>query len=136
MTFVQEGTETGRRVDVEQAAEILSISSEGIRQRIRGGTLESEKYNYGRMYVFLEGEDLDGASSTQHSKRDKDEVYTRLEAEAEFLRQELDTRDAEIQRRDAILLSLSEGLKSLNPPALEPRESAVTATDTTDRVVR
>jgi hypothetical protein len=111
-------------VDVKQAAEVLGISSEGVRQRIRRGSLESEKDTDGRVYVFLEGEDLDG----DPSERDKDEVMTRIKDEISFLRQELATRDEEIRRRDAVLLSLSEGLKALNPlPA--PRESDVSASD-------
>lgn len=111
-------------MDVKQAAEILGISSEGIRQRIRRGTLASEKDTDGRVYVFLDYEDLDDATSEQGSVQDKDAVHMRLEAEVEFLRQELATRDAEIQRRDAILLSLSEGLKALNPPSPEAPRSA------------
>ena len=127
-TCVQGGTAIGHRVDVKQAAEMLGISSEGIRQRIRRGTLGSEKDTDGRVYVFLEGEDLNGTPSEQGSERDKDDVHTRLEAEVEFLRQELATRDSEIHRRDAIFLSLSEGLKALNPPSPEPRESSIAAT--------
>ncbi len=120
-------------MDVKQAAEMLGISSEGIRQRIRRGTLGSEKDTDGRVYVFLEGEDLNGTPSEQGSGRDKDDVHTCLEAEVEFLRQELATRDAKIHSRDAILLSLSEGLKALNPPSPEPRESSITATDMPSR---
>jgi hypothetical protein len=127
-TYVQGGTSIVRRVDVKQAAEMLGISSEGVRQRIRRGTLESEKDTDGRVYVFVEAEDLEDAPS----EHDTDGVVTRLENEVEFLRQELATRDAEIQRRDAILLSLSEGLKALNPPqeaAPEPRESDVSTSE-------
>src|SRR5215218_5613175 len=100
------------------------MSSEGIRQRIRRGSLESEKGTDGRVYVFVEDEDLDGPSS----EPDKDEVLTRMEDEIAFLRQELATRDEEIRRRDAVLLSLSEGLKALNPPP-EARESPETAAE-------
>ncbi len=99
-------------MDVKQAAEVLGISSEGIRQRIRRGSLESEKGTDGRVYVFLEDEDQRG----DQSEPSKDEVLTRMENEIAFLRQELATRDEEIRRRDAVLLSLSEGLKALNPP--------------------
>ena len=112
-------------MDVKQAAEALDISSEGIRQRIRRGSLESEKDTDGRVYVFLNEEDFDGAPY----ERGTDEMVTRLENEVEFLRKELATRDAEIQRRDAVLLSLSEGLKALNPPPLEVRESPVSSTE-------
>jgi hypothetical protein len=126
----QGGTTIVRRVDVKQAAEALGISSEGIRQRIRRGSLESEKGTDGRVYVFLEDEDLDGTSSEPNT----DEVLTRMEDEIAFLRQELATRDEEIRRRDAVLLSLSEGLKALNPPPeeREPPESAARTSDTAE----
>jgi hypothetical protein len=126
----QGGTTIVRRVDVKQAAEALGISSEGIRQRIRRGSLESEKGTDGRVYVFLEDEDLDGTSSEPNT----DDVLTRMEDEIAFLRQELATRDEEIRRRDAVLLSLSEGLKALNPPPeeREPPESAARTSDTAE----
>jgi hypothetical protein len=111
-------------VDVKQAAEKLGISSEGVRQRIRRGSIESEKDKDGRVYVFVPDEGPEAGKSERASERGTDDVLTRLEGEVEFLRRELATRDAEIQRRDAILLSLSEGLKAINPP--EPRESPQT----------
>jgi hypothetical protein len=105
-------------VDVKQAAEALGISSEGVRQRIRRGSLESDKGEDGRVYVWLE-------DRAPGSERDTDTVITRLEDEVAFLRQELATRDEEIRRRDAVLLSLSEGLKALNssPEPPEPPET-------------
>jgi hypothetical protein len=39
------GTAIRRRMDVRQAAEALGISSEGVRQRIRRGSLESARFN-------------------------------------------------------------------------------------------
>ena len=105
-------------MDVKQAAEALGISSEGIRQRIRRGSLESEKDTDGRVYVFIDEEATNGTPYEPST----DDVVTRLENEVEFLRKELATRDAEIQRRDAVLLSLSEGLKALNPAPASPEE--------------
>ena len=92
--------------------------------------MESEKGTDGRVYVFLKDEDFDGTSS----EPDKDEVLTRMEDEIAFLREELATRDEEIRRRDAVLLSLSEGLKALNPPPEErdPPVGADRASDTTE----
>jgi hypothetical protein len=98
-------------VDVKQAAEALGISSEGIRQRIRRGSLRSEKDTDGRVYVFIDEEATNGTPYEPST----DDVVSRLENEVEFLRKELATRDAEIQRRDAVLLSLSEGLIGVEP---------------------
>ena len=128
-TYAQGGTTIRRRVDVKQAAEALGISSEGVRQRIRRGSLESEKGEDGRVYVFIDEEAINGAPY----ERSTDNVVTRLENEVEFLRKELATRDAEIQRRDAVLLSLSEGLKALNPPPPEVRDSPVSHSEDSDK---
>ena len=112
---------------MKQAAEALGISSEGIRQRIRRGSLESEKDTDGRVYVFIDEEAANGTPYEPST----DDVVSRLENEVEFLRKELATRDAEIQRRDAVLLSLSEGLKAVNPPPVSPevRDSSVTTSE-------
>jgi hypothetical protein len=83
----------------------------------------------GNVYIFLNEEDIKGAPY-EHST---DAVVPRLEREVEFLRQELATRDAEIQHWDGVLLSLSEGLKALNPLPLEARESPVSHSDDTDK---
>ena len=114
-------------MDVKQAAEALGISSEGVRQRIRRGSIASEKDTGGRVYVFIDEEATNGTPYEPST----DDVVTRLENEVEFLRKELATRDAEIQRRDAVLLSLSEGLKALNPPPASPevRDSSVTPSE-------
>ena len=79
------------------------------------------------MYVFIDEEATNGTPYEPST----DDVVTRLENEVEFLRKELATRDAEIQRRDAVLLSLSEGLKALNPPPVSPevRDSSVTPSE-------
>ena len=126
-TYGQGGTTIKRRVDVKQAAEALGISSEGVRQRIRRGSIASEKDTGGRVYVFIDEEATNGTPYEPST----DDVVSRLENEVKFLRKELATRDAEIQRRDAVLLSLSEGLKVLNPPPVSPevRDSSVTPSE-------
>jgi DNA-directed RNA polymerase specialized sigma24 family protein len=40
-----------QRLDVKQAAEALNISSEGVRKRIKRGTLDSEKTQNGKVFV-------------------------------------------------------------------------------------
>ncbi len=114
-------------MDVKAAAETLGITSEGVRQRIRRGTLAAERDKDGRVYVWIDADLLDGQESARH----KDEVLTRLEDEIAFLRAELATRDAEIHRRDAILLSLSEGMRRIGPP--EPTGGPETASEGTSK---
>jgi hypothetical protein len=118
-----------QRVDVKHAAEVLGISSEGVRQRIRRGSLDSEKDTDGRVYVWLDNGNV-GSERRADVGTDarEDAVRTRLEGEIEFLRQELATRDEEIRRRDAIMLNMTEGLKALNPPP-DARDARVTSAE-------
>lgn len=48
------GTRPGRRVTQREAAEVLGVSVEAIRKRVKRGTLRSEKGEDGRRYVCLD----------------------------------------------------------------------------------
>ena len=108
-------------MDVKQAAEALGISTEGVRQRIRRGSLSSEKDADGRVHVWLDEDDAASGRGTDGSTH---AVITRLESEVEYLR-------AENQRKDAILLSMAEGLKSLEAPR-EERETSMSSSEEPD----
>ena len=105
-------------MDVKQAAEALGISSEGVRQRIRRGTLEADKDTDGRVYVWLDGE---GGGSERESERDTHGVITRLEDEVAWLRRE-------VERKDALLMTLMHRVPELEAPR-EPRESHETPSE-------
>ncbi len=47
------------RIDVKQAAQILGISTDAVHKRVKRGTLRSDKGSNGRVFVYLEGKDLD-----------------------------------------------------------------------------
>ena len=94
-----------QRMNVREAAEALGISSEGIRQRIRRGTLESDKGTDGRVYVWLD-ENADGGVGTE---RDTHGVITRLENEVEWLRRE-------VERKDTLLMTLMHRVPELEAP--------------------
>ena len=67
--YGQGGTTIKRRVGVKQAAEVLGISSEGVRQRIRRGSLASEKDTDGRVYVFIDKDATNGAPYEPSTER-------------------------------------------------------------------
>jgi predicted ArsR family transcriptional regulator len=97
------------RVTVQEAARQLGITESAVRKRVQRGLLEHDKETDGRLYVYLD---------TQDKVRDKvrdssyDMLVRRLENENEFLRREL-------ERKDTILLNMTEAMKALNPPARE-----------------
>jgi hypothetical protein len=115
------------RVTVQEAARQLGITESAVRKRVQRGLLEHDKETDGRLYVYLD---------TQDKVRDKvrdssyDMLVGRLENENEFLRREL-------ERKDTILLNMTEAMKALSPPpqevSSEPRESPETVEEEPER---
>jgi predicted ArsR family transcriptional regulator len=106
------------RVTVQEAARQLGITESAVRKRVERGGLRHDKEDDGRVYVYLDTRDI-GRDKVQDSSYDM--LVRRLENENEFLRREL-------ERKDTILLNMTEAMKALNPPAQEapsePREEA------------
>ena len=65
------GPQSGRRVTVKEAAHILGTTVEGVRARIKRGTLAKEKDSDGNVYVLLEG------ISTDQTHPDADQTADR-----------------------------------------------------------
>ena len=124
---------TGRDLDrltVAEAARVLGISQDAVRKRIVRGTISHDRDESGRVFVYL------SPSETVH-KTDQDTVqdaatktvqdaYIRgLEDQIAFLRREL-------ERKDTILLNLTERIPQLEAPS-EPRESPETVEEEPER---
>ena len=115
-----------QRLNVNEAAEAFGISSEGVRQRIRRGTLQSDKGTDGRVYVWLDG-DANGSPATEReSERDTRGVITRLENEVEWLRRE-------VERKDTLLMTLMHRVPELEAPQ-RPSEARQGDGDGADQV--
>jgi hypothetical protein len=118
------------RSTVAQAADALSISQDAVRKRIARGTIPHDRDESGRVYVYL------SPSETVH-KTDQDtmqddatktvqDAYIRsLEDQIAFLRREL-------ERKDTILLNLTERIPELEAPS-DPRESPQTVGEEPER---
>jgi transposase-like protein len=117
------------RVTVQEAARQLGVTESAIRKRVQRGLLAHDKEPDGRLYVYLDIQDI-GRDEVRDSSYDM--LVRRLENENEFLRREL-------ERKDAILLNMTEAMKALSPPSQETspeaRESPETATHETERGV-
>jgi hypothetical protein len=119
---------TSRRVTVAEAAQLLGVTVEAVRGRIKRDTLAYEKTSNGTVYVLLDADrtrlvddQVADESADQHL------LVSRLENEIQFLREEL-------ARKDAILLNMTEAMKAIAPPVQEeapqePPEAPVTATE-------
>jgi hypothetical protein len=120
---------SGSRVSVYEAADLLGVTVDAIRKRIQRGTIPHERHEDGRVYVLVDEAPLQDKSSkptstVQDDVQDDsqvpyltDELVTELRAQNEWLRRE-------VERKDAILLRMAERLPELEAAA-EPREAPV-----------
>jgi hypothetical protein len=106
------------RLTVAQAADKLDVTQDAIRKRIARGTIRHDKDPKGRICVYLDTSE--GVSKTDQdegqdesfkTKQDADQdKYTRsLEDQVDFLRREL-------ERKDTIIMSLTQRIPELEAP--------------------
>jgi hypothetical protein len=117
---------TGRDLDrltVAEAADALGISQDAVRKRIARRTISHDRDESGRVYVYLSPSETvhktgQAAMWDAASKTVQDSYIRNLEDQISFLRHEL-------ERKDAILLNLTERIPQLEAPseATEARES-------------
>ena len=108
---------------MDQAADALGISTDAVRKRARRGTLESEKEADGTVYVWLDGGTPDG---TPGGLPPTQAHLDSLEAQVEYLKQIIDTRDRELSEMRRLLAGALERIPELQAPPdtySEPRES-------------
>jgi hypothetical protein len=105
-----------RRVDLQEAAEILGISSDAVRKRAKRGTLDHETGADGKLYVWVDDGETDGRTPPDE---DRDRLI-------EFLRSELAAWQEEARRKDHIIAALTQRIPELEP-APDPREASETA---------
>jgi excisionase family DNA binding protein len=109
---------------VADAAEMLGVSQDAIRQRIRRGTIAHEKDESGRVYVYVDPTHTDH-DSVRNAGDDgvHDALIEELRKQNEFLR-------AELERKDAILLTMARRIPELEPASSpEPPESPVSPSE-------
>ena len=87
-----------------EAAEVLGLSKDGVRMRVRRGTLRSEKGEDGRVYVFVADLDADrDAPESQAGVEGSRELVEALRAQVEDLQRRLDReQDAHAEARRII----------------------------------
>jgi hypothetical protein len=133
-------TEGRRKLDLKTAAVELGVTSEAIRRRAKRGTLPSEKGEDGLLYVWVpdvsdtgpHGVSDSGSHAGTHDQdqgaRLPEALLERFEDENIFLRQELERLHRELERKDAILLTMAQRIPELEA-APEPRESPQTPSE-------
>jgi Tfp pilus assembly protein FimV len=122
-------------VTVADAAELLDLSTEAVRMRVKRGTLASTKIG-GTVYVLLDGPNErpnvkpnarpnTGTNvATAPMVANLQEHNTDLRDQVEHLRRELDTRNEELRRKDTIIMAMTQRIPELEA-APEPPQSSV-----------
>jgi DNA-binding transcriptional MerR regulator len=112
------------RVTVAEAAKLLGISADGVRMRVRRGTIDHEKDENGRLLVYVDEAELD-RNEAQDATADM--YLALLQEQIELLRNEVTDwkeqlrEEREANRENRRLLAAA--LERL-PPALEAPEKA------------
>ena len=110
------------RVTVQEAARLLSISQDAVRQRIRRGSMKHDKDDKGRVYVYLDLSDTyptDVHDASQDAVRNivhdasRNELITELRDRIRFLEAELADRKGESLRKDHIIAALTQRIPQL-----------------------
>jgi hypothetical protein len=123
------------RFTVAHAADVLGLSAEAVRMRIKRGTLAYVKEE-NTVYVLLESSSSETDQTQPNDERTQPnndqtthqtaQVVEALQAEVQFLRQELrltrELREEEARRKDAIIMTMAQRIPELEPPS-EPREA-------------
>jgi excisionase family DNA binding protein len=102
------------RMTVAQAAEALGISQDAVRKRIARGTIRHDRDESNRVHVYLAPSETvhqtDQDTTPDAASKTVQDAYVRsLEDQVRFLREEL-------ERKDAILLNLTERIPQLEAP--------------------
>ncbi len=102
-----------QRLDVNQAAAVLGISTDAVRKRASRGTLDSEKTGDGSLYVWLEN----GAPNGMPNGSTPTQAHLdSLQEQIEFLRREL-------ERKDHLLAAALERIPAIEAPRAESEGS-------------
>ena len=94
----------------------LGITPDAVRQRVRRGTIQHDKEPDGRVYVYLD-------ELHTPPQATPDALVDALRDQVETLKTELNDWKAEAQRKDTIIMSLTQRIPEIEPPAQEPPES-------------
>ncbi len=113
------------RLTVAEAADALGISQDAVRKRIARDTIRHDRDESGRVVVYLSPSET--VRKTDQDRGQDDATKTVQDAYVRSLEDQIAFLRDELQRKDAILLNLTERI-----PELEARESPVSSAEASE----
>jgi len=107
------------RLTVPDAAKLLGVTPEAIRQRIRRGTIEHEQDENGRYYVYASPTEVVENNVGNNVQNDSQGLYDHIET----LKRELELRNEELRRKDHIIAALVSRVPELEAASEAPGTS-------------
>jgi excisionase family DNA binding protein len=96
------------RLSVSEAARRLGIKEESVRKRVKRGSLESERDESGHVWVYVDTlDEYPDEGRDEYRDTYQDQLLDQLRSENQYLREES-------QRKDSIIMSLSQRLPELS----------------------
>jgi excisionase family DNA binding protein len=127
---MDEGARRGvDRLTIQEAARRLGVSEGAVRKRVTRGTLEHEKEDDGRIYIYLDAGDRRGVDVRQDTGVDPnyDALISQLRDEVAYLRDEN-------RRKDEIIMQQAMTMRQLTAaPPQGPTEAAETVEEEPER---
>ena len=120
------------RLTVPDAAKLLGVTPEAIRQRIRRGTIEHEQDENGRYYVYASPTEAVENNVGNNVQNDSQGLHDHIAT----LKRELELRNEELRRKDHIIAALVSRVPELEPvreASPEPPEAPETASENGSR---
>lgn len=108
---------TRQRLDVRAAASELGISVEAVRKRIERGSLDSEKGEDGRVYVYLDIDQTEPDVEGFVTAPLVEELRDRVRSLERMLEAEREARTEERRRHDTLMARLMDRIPELEPGA-------------------
>jgi excisionase family DNA binding protein len=122
---------TGRRLTVTEAAEVLGISGDAVRSRIKRGTLSTVREG-GRVFVVLGATDRPTAQAQPTHAPGEDRLYQEMQERIRYLESQVEEEREARRRADTLLARLMDRLPELEAPP-EPSGSPETAEEEIQR---
>ena len=104
-----------RRMSLKEAADVLGVSKDAVRQRIRRGTLRSEKGEDGRVYMYL-----DASVDDVHQEETDTALVEELRDRVRYFERQVEEEREARRRADTLLARLMDRVPELEAPQEPP----------------